>query len=195
MVVRMVKSSQTKKNVNGNSGNTTDTKSSKASIGPDSHSSSKASEKLKEHQQNFAKSAKEAFEKISKHAKDVKVDHKTLIEGHKKNLKVLNETNKKAAEVMKSVSALQSQFAKQTFEDLNMMMRNMMTKKAGKPIDPREHAETLKNSFQRAVDHAQHVSSLLSKSGKEIHANLHERLEEGKEEVKAHMAKHQTTHH
>lgn len=193
MVVRMVKSSQTKKNVNGNARNTSDPKSGKASMGPKSPSSNATSEKLKEHQQNFAKSAKEAFEKISKHAKDIKVDHKALVENHKKNLKVLNEANKKAAEVMKSVSALQSQFAKQTFEDLNTMMRGMMTKKPGEPVNPLAHAETIKNSFQRAIDHAHHVSSLLSKSGKEIHATMHERMEEGKEEVKAHMAKH--THH
>ena len=182
----MVKSSQTKEKLNGNS--------SDASMGPAGRSKNATADKLKEHQQNFTKAAKETFEKISKHAKNSKVDHKALIESHKKNLKVLSDAHKKTAEVMKSIATLQSQFVKQTFEDLNTAMRSTMTQKAGKPIDLSGHADTMKNSLHRAVDHAQSISSMLSSSGKEIHASVHERMEESKEEVKAHMAKHQTQH-
>jgi hypothetical protein len=182
----MVKSSKTKEKINGDS--------SDASMGPEVRSNNATTDKLKEHQQNFTKAAKETFEKISKHAKNSKVDHKALIESHKKNLKVLSNAHKKTAEVMKSIATLQSQFVKQTFEDLNTVMRSAMTQKAGKPIDLSGHTDTMKNSLHRAVDHAQNISSMLSSSGKEIHASVHERMEESKEEIKAHMAKQRTQH-
>ncbi len=157
---------------------------------PASQSQHAAADKLKEHQQNFTKKAKDAFAKTHKGAA---VDHKVLIAHHKKNLEVLGHTNKKAAEVMKSIANLQSHFVKQTFADLNSMMRGMMTKKSDQPADASTHAEMMKGSFQRAVDHAHSVSSMISHSHKEIHARVSDRVEEGKAEVKAHIK--QSTHH
>ena len=190
----MVKADKVNNKVNGNSTEASKEQAKKAAMGPASRSKSDVAEKLKEHQQNYTKAAKEAFEKVSKHAKDAKVDHKALIESHQKNLKVLHEAHKKTAEVMKSIATLQSQFVKQTFEDLNSMMRGAITHKVGEPVDINAHKESMKNSFQRVVDHAQQVGSIMSKSGKEIHATMHERVEEGKDELKAHLDKHRTHH-
>lgn len=190
----MVKSDKAKKKVNGSPSNVSSDGARNATNGSAKISKNDIAEKLKEHHQNFAKATKEAFEKFSQQAKDAKVDHKAIIESHQKNLRVLNEANKKAAEVMKSIATLQSQFVKQTFEDFNSMMRGMMTQKAGEPTDFTAHVETMKHSFERAIDHAQHVGSIISQSGKEIHASMQTRMEEGKEELKAHLEKHRTRH-
>lgn len=84
---------------------------------------------------NFTKKAKEAFEKLSKHVKRRAVEHNTVIEHHKKNLEALRCAHKKNAEVMKSINTLHGQFAKQTFADLNSMVRGMMTKKPDHHLD------------------------------------------------------------
>lgn len=190
----MVKSSKTKKNINGNSSPKEKRHEKHESTNTAGKSKNEAAEKLKDLHQKFTKAAKESFENFTQHAKDAKVDHKALIESHQKNLRVLNEANKKAAEVMKSIASLQSQFVKQTFEDFNAMMRGMMTQKAGEPIDFSAHSETLKNTFERTLDHAHKVGNVLSKSGKEIYSNVQDRMEEGKDELKAHLDKHRTHH-
>ena len=200
----MVKESKAKKKVSGASSGSAKAGAAKANSaktspssgsanwqangasGPASRSHRAGAEKLKEHQQNFTKKAKDVFEKV----KGAAIDHKTVIAHHKKNLEVLNHAHKKTAEVMKSIANLQSQFVKQTFADLNSIMRGAMTKKPGQPADLSAHTDTIKNSFHRAVEHAHSVSSMISDSHKEIHAHVHERMEEGKEEVKAHIAKH-----
>jgi len=151
---------------------------------------------FREHQENFTKAAKEAFVKAAKHVNGSKVNHKAIIEHHKKNLEVLNQASKKATEVMKSIANLQSQFVKQTFEDLNAMVRGAMSQKPDKNPDFSEPVEMMKNSFQRAVSHAKNEGSMISNSHKEIHARMHERMEEGKEEIKDHLTKsHNKYHH
>lgn len=70
------------------------------------------------------------------------------------------------------------------------MMRGAMTQKPGQPIDLSAHSEVMKNSMQRAAEHAKNVGSMLSSSGKEIHAKVKERFEEAKEDIKEHVAKH-----
>ena len=146
-------------------------------------------EAWKEHQHKYTQSAKDAFEKFSSHAHTLKPDHAATIASHKKNLEALNDANKMAADVMKSIANLQSQFVKQTFEDLNSMMRGLMTQKPGQPIDLVAHSESVKNSFQRTMEHAKSVGGVLSSSGKEIHARMHGRLDEAKEELKEHVSK------
>lgn len=144
-----------------------------------------------EQQHKYTQTAKEAFEKFSDHLKSLKPDHAKVMDNHKKNLEALNDANKMAAEVMKSLASLQNQFVKQTFEDLNAMMRSMMTQKPGQPADLSVHSEIMQGSLQRAMDHAKNVSSVLSSSGQEIHARVNQRFDEVKEVVKEHIAKHQ----
>ena len=144
----------------------------------------------KEQQHKYAQTAKDMFEKFSDHAKSSKPDHAKVIEHHKKNLEALSDSSKMAADVMKSLASMQSDFVKKTFEDINAMMRELMTQKPGQPIDMSKHAEAMKNSLQRATDHTKNMGSMLSNSSKEIHAKIKNHLDEAKEDIKEHVAKH-----
>ncbi|MEI7493737.1 MAG: phasin family protein [Alphaproteobacteria bacterium] len=144
----------------------------------------------KEQQHKYAQTAKDMFEKFSEHAKSSKPDHAKVIEHHKKNLEALSDSSKMAADVMKSLASMQSDFVKKTFEDINAMMRELMTQKPGQPIDMSKHAEAMKNSLQRATDHTKNMGSMLSNSSKEIHAKIKSHLDEAKEDIREHVAKH-----
>ncbi len=144
----------------------------------------------KEQQHKYTQTAKDMFEKFSDHAKSSKPDHAKVMEHHKKNLEAINHAHKMTAEVLKSLASMHGDFVKKTFEDMNSMMRGAMTQKPGQPIDLSAHSEVMKNSLQRATDHAKSVGSMLSSSGKEIHAKVKDRVEEAKEDVKEHLSKH-----
>lgn len=144
----------------------------------------------KEQQHKYTQTAKDMFEKFSDHAKSSKHDHAKVMEHHKKNLESIHHAHKMTAEVLKSLASMHGDFVKKTFEDMNAMMRGTMTQKPGQPIDMSAHSEVMKNSMQRAAEHAKSMGSVLSSSGKEIHAKAKERFEEAKEEIKTHVAKH-----
>lgn len=143
-----------------------------------------------EQQHKYTQTAKDMFEKFSEHAKALKPDHAKVMEHHKKNLESISHAHKMTAEVLKSLASMHGDFVKKTFEDMNTMMRVAMTQKPGQPTDMSAHSEIMKNSFQRATEHAKNMGSVLASSGKEIHAKTKERFEDVKEEIKAHVAKH-----
>ena len=144
----------------------------------------------REHQQKYSQTAKDMFAKIHEHAYKIpKVDHEAVLVGHKKNLEALTDANKMAVEVMKSISELQGQFVRQTFEDMNTMIRENMSYKPGEKKDFSVSADSFKNSIQKAVEHAGKVGEVLKKSGSEIHAHLKNHMEEHKATMHEHFAK------
>jgi hypothetical protein len=145
----------------------------------------------KEHQQKYSQTAKDMFAKFHEHHahKAHKVDHEAVLAGHKKNLEALTDANKMAVEVMKSIAELQGQFVRQTFEDMNKMIRENMSHKPGEKKDFSVSADSFKNSMQKAVDHAGKVGEVLKKSGGEIHAHLKNHVEEHKATMHEHFAK------
>ena len=89
----------------------------------------------KEQQHKYAQTAKDMFEKFSDFAKTSKPNHEKILQNHKKNLEAISDANKIAADVVKSLAKIQSDFVKQTFEDINAILRNVMTQKPGQPIN------------------------------------------------------------
>ena len=49
-----------------------------------------------------------------------------LIEHHKKNLDALSDAQKMAVEVIKNIAQLQTQFVRQTFEEMHASMRQVL---------------------------------------------------------------------
>ncbi|MCE2716039.1 MAG: phasin family protein [Pseudomonadota bacterium] len=143
----------------------------------------------KEQQHKYTQTAKEMFEKFSDFAKESKPHHEKIMENHKKNLEAIGEANKVALDVLKSLAKMQSEFVKQTFEEMNSMMRAAMTQKPGQPIDMSKYSDTIQHSLQRTVEHSKNVNSVLSNSGKEIHAKMKGRFEEMGADMKAHASK------
>lgn len=142
-----------------------------------------------EQQHKYTQTAKEMFEKFSNFANEAKPSHAKIIENHKKNLEAISEANKIAIDVLKSLAKMQSEFVKQTFEEMNAMMRTAMTQKPGQPIDLSKCSDGLQHSLQRAFEHSKNVGSVMFNSGKEIHTKMKTRAEEMGEEIKTHFSK------
>lgn len=156
---------------------------------------SKAAFDWKEQQHHYAHTAKSMFEKFKEHAaKAPKIDHEAIMSGHKKNMEALSDASKMAVEVMQSIAKLQGQFVRQTFEDLNKMIRDNMSHKPGEPVNFAASADSMKNSMQKAVEHAGKVGEILKSSGGHIHAHLKNHMEENLAEVHNHFAKNHSKH-
>lgn len=142
-----------------------------------------------EQQHKYAQTAKDMFEKFTDFAKEAKPNHAKIMENHKKNLEAIGEANKIAVDVLKSLAKMQTEFVKQTFEDMNAMMRKAMTQKPSQPIDISQYSDTLQHSLQRTFEHTKNVGNVLSNSSKEIHARAKDRFEEIREEMKENISK------
>lgn len=127
--------------------------------------------------QNPFQKAQEKIKDISK--KMPVIDKQAMMSSHKKNMEALTEANKMAIEVMKSIAQLQSQYVKQTFEDMTSIMRDTLShpKKSKDMVEKRSHH--LKDQVQKAFDHGATITSTLAKSQKEIFDLMHSRYHDG----------------
>lgn len=96
-------------------------------------------------------------------------DKEKLLKKHRKNIEALTEANKMAVEVMQSLTQLQSQYMKKTFEDMTSMMQGMMSN--SNQTNPAEkHTAVVKNHIDRTMEHGKAVASTLAQT----HRNIYE---------------------
>ena len=111
------------------------------------------------------------------------VDKEALMASHRKNLDALTEANKTAIEVMKSITQLQKEYLKQTFEDLKTSFKEKV-----QTVNPKEmasnHASHLKSHVSKAMEHGNTLASTLGQSHKQIMEILRNRFSEGAQETK-----------
>ena len=131
-------------------------------------------------QNNFQK-AKETIKTISK--KMPVLDKEAMMSSHKKNMEALTEANKMAVEVMKSIAQLQSQYVKQTFEDMKSIMQEVKTHPKPSKEAIETHSYYMKDQIQKAFDHGTKITATLAKSQKEIFDTMHSRYYEGAKEA------------
>lgn len=114
-------------------------------------------------------------------------DKESLMKSHQRNLEALNEATKMAMEVMKSIATLQSQYVKQTFDDMSKVMKDMMGQPLNKNADPKDalktHAGAVKDHVSRAFDHTANISNIIAKSQREMFDRMHQRYQEGASEI------------
>jgi phasin family protein len=119
---------------------------------------------------------KETVNNISK--KMPTLDKEAMMNSHKKNMEALTEANKMAVEVMKSLAHLQSQYVKQTFEDMTSLMRERLANPKPSKEAVEKHSNHIKDQVQKAFDHGANITSTLAKSQKEIFDLMHARYHE-----------------
>jgi phasin family protein len=110
------------------------------------------------------------------------IDHDVLMQQHRKNIEALSAANTMAAEVMKSISQLQTKFIKQAFDDMASYMRACTQNL--KPTDLSQKAEPLRKQVDRMTDHGKNVANLLAQSNRQIYNVFHSRFQEGVEDMK-----------
>lgn len=108
------------------------------------------------------------YEFFSEMMKNKTVDREQMISNHRKNIEALTQATKVASEMMRSVTQLQQQYIKQAFESMSSMMKDTMNQ--DKTQDRlKQHADTLKNRMNQSLEHGVTVSSMISKSQKQIY--------------------------
>lgn len=117
-------------------------------------------------------------------------DKDAMMQSHRKNLDALTEANKMAVEVMKSITQLQSQYVKQTFEDFSKMMKSM-----GQSGEQANHGEAVKDQLSKAMEHGSAITNTLTKSQREIMEMMHGRFSESVEELQEMQKKAAKKHH
>lgn len=132
--------------------------------------------------------AQNPFESIQDKMKSLgskipQLDKEAMMNSHKKNLEALTEANKMAVEVMKSITQLQSQYVKQTFEDMSSIMKDMLSNAPMSKESVSKHSIHLKDQATKAFEHTTNISATLAKSQKEIFDLMHSRYHESAQEA------------
>lgn len=150
------------------------------------HKSEEKKSSWQEHQKKYASNAKEMFENFSKNFQNPSVHKEAMMANHNKNLDALSDSNRMAIEVLKSIAKLQSDYIKQTFEDMNHILRESIKNNSK---DHQAHAKKIQETMHRSLDHSINIGSVMANSHKEIHSRLHDRIREGMEEIRIHKNK------
>lgn len=110
-------------------------------------------------------------------------DKEKVMKSHRKNIEALTEANKTAVEVLKSLTQLQSQYMKKSFEDMTSLMQGMMN--PGAPRNPLEAQTTaIKNQIDRTLEHNRAITTTLADSHQEIYKIFNNRISSGIQDVK-----------
>lgn len=108
-------------------------------------------------------------------------DKASKFANQRKNIESLTEANKMAIEVLKSISQLQSQYIRETFEDMNEMMKDMIKIKTKE--DWEKQTNKMKDGMEKATEHGKNLMSILSKSNHSIFDVMQKRAFENFEEI------------
>jgi len=136
---------------------------------------------------NFMQNPTNAFKEATKRSG---FDQATVFDAHRKNMETLNEANKMAVDVMRQITELQGQFMRQTFEDIDEVIRENLSFKSMNPQEQiAKNAQRLQTAVQRAMSHAGQISEVMLQSNKDLFKNVQNRFEEGIQEMKGAMNK------
>ena len=129
--------------------------------------------------------AAEMFKTFAASLRKPKIDREAMMENHRKNLDAMNDANKMAMEVIKTIAQLQSQYVKQTFEEMNSALREMMSAKKPEAENHWEtHASKIKDAMTKAIDHTASIANVVVKSHRDIHGKMQDRFSEGMDHMK-----------
>ncbi len=116
-------------------------------------------------------------------AKMPKVDREEVLNSHRKNLEALSEAQKMAFEVVKNIAQLQAQFVRQTFEEMNESMREIIHNPTSRE-KLSAHVDTVKKTISKAVDHHSNLSDILLKSNLDVYKLVQKRFKDHAESLK-----------
>jgi phasin family protein len=88
----------------------------------------------------------------------------TLLEGYRKNMQNIEAAQKAASETLKNLTQAQSQYTRQTMEDLTGLMRHLMASGNNVQEKLELQSKSLKKSVEKAVSHNQEISGILNQT-------------------------------
>jgi len=110
------------------------------------------------------------------------IDRDIWMQQHRKNIEALTAANTMAAEVVKSISQLQTKFIKQAFDEMASYMRECS--QTLKPTDLSKKAEPLRKQVDLMTDHSKNITDMLAQSNRQIYDVFHQHFQESVQDVK-----------
>ena len=112
------------------------------------------------------------------------VDLEALMASQRKNIEALTAANKLAFEGFQAVATRQTEILRQTMEELQKMMTEVMS--AGSPEDRvAKQAELAKSAFEKALSNMKEVAEMVTKSNTEATSVISNRISDSLEELKS----------
>jgi phasin family protein len=128
------------------------------------------------------------FTKLMSDFKMPGVDVTAIVTAQRKNIEALTQANQLAFEGVQAVMRRQTEIFRQTMEEANGMMREMMTANAPEEKVAKE-TELLKTAFEKALGNMTELAEMVSKSNKEAADVIHKRVVASLDEVKTLVTK------
>ncbi|MES2608525.1 MAG: phasin family protein [Pseudomonadota bacterium] len=111
------------------------------------------------------------------------MDRDTMVNKHRKNLDAMNDASKTAMDLLKSVTNLQNQYARQAFEEFNTMLRDMVqTPQTSEQL--KKQASRLKESMTKAMDHTSNVANIVVKTNSDFYKKAQNHAKDAFQEMK-----------
>ena len=112
------------------------------------------------------------------------VDLEALMASQRKNIEALTAANKLAFEGFQAVATRQTEILRQTMEELQKMMTEVMS--ASSPEDRvAKQADMAKAAFEKALSNMKEVAEMVTKSNTEATTVISNRISDSLEELKA----------
>ena len=112
------------------------------------------------------------------------VDLEALMASQRKNIEALTAANTLAFEGFQAVATRQTEILRQTMEELQKMMTEVMS--AGSPEDRvAKQAELAKSAFEKALSNMKEVAEMVTKSNTEATSVISNRISDSLEELKS----------
>lgn len=146
--------------------------------------------KMQENVKNFTPYTKDVENMMKDSMKMPEFDQEKMLKAHRKNMEALNEANKMAVDVMRQITQMQGQFIRQTFEEIDEVIRENLALKNMTPQEQMaKNTQRVQGAVQRAMDHSNNISQVMIKSNQEMFKNVQNRFEEGMKEMQENLNK------
>ncbi|WP_445680620.1 phasin family protein [Radicibacter daui] len=128
------------------------------------------------------------FTKLMADFKVPGVDMNALVTAQRKNIEALTQANQLAFEGVQAVLRRQTEIFRQTMEEANVMLRELMAASAPEEKVAKE-TELLKAAFEKALGNMTELAEMVSKSNKEAADVISKRVVASLDEVKTLVTK------
>ena len=119
-------------------------------------------------------------------------DVEAMMACQRRNIEALSQANQLAAEAVQTVARRQIEIARQTFEDMSALLRDL-----AQPVSTEDriakNTEYAKQMLEKSVSNGREIALLATKAGTEAADVLRKRACEGLDELRD-LAKHQNGH-
>jgi len=111
-----------------------------------------------------------------------------MLASHRRNVDTMRQAQQTASELLRDLMQLNSQHARQTFDEACHFARSAAVPSGASPMGSREMGalnDTVRNAFERSIAHNKEVTDLFSRSTSKVFNAYKDRFEDGVKEVQS----------